>query len=84
MWNRKGIIPKLTLRRALAELAGQGVAAGFAAVFFAAAFFSRGDEYDGWLYAASFSCAGIASLGAVIVAVVNALRGDSRESETPD
>ncbi len=84
MWNRNGIIRKLTLRHALTELAGQGVAAGFAAVFFTAAFFSRGNEYDGWLYAASFSCAGIASLGAVIVAVVRALRGYSRESEAPD
>ena len=84
MRNRRGIIRKLTLRRALAELADQGVAAGFAAVFFAAAFFSRGDEYDSWLYVASFSCAGIASLGAVIVAIVRVLRGDSRESEPLD
>ncbi len=81
---RNGIGRKLTLRRALAELAGQGVAAGFAAVFFVAAFFSRGNEYDGWLYVAAFSCAGIASLGAVTVSIVNALRRDSRESEAPD
>ncbi len=84
MRKRDGIIRKLTLRRALAELADKGIAAGFAALFFAAAFFSRGDEYDSWLYIAAFSCAGIASLSAAIVAIVNALRGDSRESETLD